>query len=160
MFIWGLLRDLMLDISEVREDELPKLAAPYQQLSPTDASVPNMRLVLSRNEDNPSHVVWAARRGGRLVGSLLAVTCEMLFGQCRSFMVVEDVVVDVSHRRTGVGAALLRTAEDYARTRNCSYIMLVTDSYREGAQHFYKLAGYQSDGFAAFKKALSDGVTE
>jgi GNAT superfamily N-acetyltransferase len=150
----------MLEISEVREDELPELAALYQQLSPTEASVPNMRLVLSRNEDDPSHVVWAARRGGRLVGSLLAVTCEMLFGQCRSFMVVEDVVVDVSHRRTGVGAALLRTAEDYAKTRNCSYIMLVTDTYREGAQRFYELAGYQSDGFTAFKKTLSDGATE
>ena len=89
----------MLEISEVRQDELPELAALFQQLSPTDASVPNMRLVLSKNEDNRSHVVWAARRGGRLVGSLLAVTCEMLFGQCRSFMVVEDVVVDVSHRQ-------------------------------------------------------------
>ena len=98
----------MLEISKAREDELPELAALYQQLTPTDASVPNMKLVLSRNEDNPNHVVGAARRDGRLVGSLLAVTCEMLFGPCRSFMVVEDVVVDVSHRphgtRDGVAA--------------------------------------------------------
>jgi hypothetical protein len=67
-----------------------------------------MRLVLSRNEDHPSHVVWAARRDGRLVGSLLAVTREMLLGPCRSFIMVEDVVVDVSHRphgtRDGVAA--------------------------------------------------------
>ena len=156
----GLSRDVMLEISEVREDELPELAALYQQFTPTDASVPNIRRILSRNQDNPSHVVWAARRDGQLVGSLLAVTCEMLFGPYRSFLVEEDVVVDVSHRRTGVGTAFLRTAEDYARTRNCSYIMLVTDTYREGARYFYELAGYQSDGFTAFKKTLPDGATE
>lgn len=146
----------MLEISEVRENELPELAALYQQLTPNDASVPNMKLVLSSNEDNPNHVVWAARRDGRLVESLIAVTCEMLLGPCRSFM----VVVDVLHRRTGVGTALLRTAEDYAKARNCSYIMLVTDTYRGDARHLYELAGYQSDGFTAFKKTLPDGATE
>ena len=105
---WDHSTDLMIEISEVREDKLPEVAALYQQLTPTDASVPNMRLVLSRNEDHPSHVVWAARRDGRLVGSLLAVTREMLLGPCRSFIMVEDVVVDLSHRphgtRDGVAA--------------------------------------------------------
>jgi len=38
--------------------------------------------------------------------------------------------------------------------------MLITDTYPEGAQRFYGLAGYQSDGFTAFKKTLPDGATE
>lgn len=150
----------MLEISEIREDELPVLAILYQQLTPNEASLSDMRRVLSRNASNPRHIVWAARRDGQLVGSLLAVTCEMLFGQCREFMVVEDVVVDTSHRRAGIGAALLSTAEDYAKARNCSYIMLITDTYRKAALHLYKSAGYQSDGFTAFKKPLLDGAIE
>ena len=62
--------------------------------------------------------------------------------------------------RTGLGTALLRTADDFVKARNCSCIMLVTDTYRGGARHLYELAGSQSDGCTAFKKTLPDGATE
>jgi GNAT superfamily N-acetyltransferase len=62
--------------------------------------------------------------------------------------------------RTGLGTALLRTADDFVKARNCSCIMLVTDTYRGGARHLYELAGYQSDGCTPFKKTLPDGATE
>lgn len=60
---------------------------------------------------------------------------------------------------TGVRAALLCTAEAYARTRNCSYIILVTETDRQGARYFYDSSGYQSDGVAGFKKTLPKGTT-
>jgi ribosomal protein S18 acetylase RimI-like enzyme len=81
---------------------------------------------------------------------LLAVICEMIFGQCKSFMVVEDVVVDEARRRTGIGVALMRYIEDYARKNNCAYIMLITDTDRVGSQKFYKRLGYNTDEYCAF----------
>ena len=69
-------------------------------------------------------------------------------------MVVEDVVVDEAHRRAGVGSALMRELEVYANRRQCRYIMLITDSDREGAQRFYGSLGYESSDHVAFKKAL------
>jgi hypothetical protein len=54
---------------------------------------------------------------------------------------------------------LLCTAEAYARTRNCSYIILVTETDRQGARYFYDSSGYQSDGVAGFKKTLPKGTT-
>ena len=94
---------------------LPELADLYQQLIPNEFSISKMKAVLNKHRNNPNHIVLAARVDGKLVGSLLAVICEMLFGQCKSFMVVEDVVVDEAHRRTGIGVALMHHIEDYAK---------------------------------------------
>ncbi len=143
-----------MNISPVTENDLESLAELYQQLLPNEISIPAMRKVLEKNRDNPNHMVIAAKIDGRLVGTLLAVVCEMLFGQCRSFMVIEDVVIDENNRRKGIGAAMIAYIEDYARKQDCSYIMLITDTDRKGSQTFYRSLGYQSDEFCAFKKKL------
>jgi ribosomal protein S18 acetylase RimI-like enzyme len=69
-------------------------------------------------------------------------------------MIIEDVVVDSEHRRDGVGTALMLEMEKLAVQRDCSYIMLITDEDRTGAQNFYKSLGYKSDSYKAFKKRL------
>ncbi len=143
-----------MDISPITENELPELTNLYQQLIPNEISIPKMKYVLNRHKENPNHVVLGAKIEGKLVGSLLAVMCEMLFGQCKSFMVVEDVVVDESYRKKGIGAALMHHIEGYAREKNCSYIMLITDTDRVGSQKFYKSLGFKTEEYCAFKKQL------
>lgn len=143
-----------MKIGRVTEADLPGLAALYQQLLPNDASVEKMREALGTIERNPNQVVLCAKVDGRIVGSLLAVACQMLFGQCRSFLVIEDMVVDAACRRQGVGTALMQEVERFARERNCSYLMLITDTDREGAQRFYQSLGYEADHYVGFKKAL------
>ncbi len=143
-----------MNISPVTEHDLPELAALYQQLLPNDFSIQKMQQVLGNNRQNPNHTVLIAKVDGKVVGSLLAMTCEMLFGQCKSFMVIEDVVVDQQHRRLGVGTALLRTIEGQARETGCAYIMLITESGQVDTRRFYQSNGYKTDEHCAFKKHL------
>jgi GNAT superfamily N-acetyltransferase len=82
-----------------------------------------MESVYERNKDNPNHIVLVSKENDKVVGTLLAVICEMYFGQCKSFMVVEDFVVDENHRNKGIGTALMSEIETLATKRNCSYIM-------------------------------------
>ncbi len=143
-----------MDISPITENELPELANLYQQLIPNEISIPKMKYVLNRHKENPNHVVLGAKIEGKLVGSLLAIMCEMLFGRCKSFMVVEDVVVDELYRKKGIGAALMQHIEGYAREKNCSYIMLITDTDRVGSQKFYKSLEFKTEEYCAFKKQI------
>jgi len=143
-----------MNISPVTEKDLPQLADLYQQLIPNEISIPKMKAILENNRDNANHLVLVAREYRKVVGSLLSVTCEMLFGQCKSFMVIEDVIVDEAHRRSGVGAALIQYIEMYAKNNNCSYIMLVTDTDRIESQQFYRALGYKTNEYCAFKKEL------
>jgi ribosomal protein S18 acetylase RimI-like enzyme len=143
-----------MNISEIEKEDLADLAILYQQLIPNEYSIPIMETVFSRNIDNPNHLIIGAKVNGDLVGTLLASTSEMLFGKCKSFMVIEDVVVDSTNRKKGIGNALMSYAEKYAKKQDCSYIMLITDRDRKGSQDFYKSPGYKTDTYCAFKKHI------
>ncbi len=143
-----------MEIAALQEGDLAELAQLYQQLLPNDISIARMRVAFERNRNNENHLILTAKLENRLVGTLLAVVCEMLFGQCKSFMVIEDVIVDEGQRRKGIGKALMRYAEKYARSRNCTYIMLITDADRLGSQEFYRSLGYATEEYKAFKKSL------
>ena len=143
-----------MEIAALQEGDLAELAQLYQQLLPNDISIARMRAAFERNRSNENHLILAAKLDNKLVGTLLAVVCEMLFGQCKSFMVIEDVIVDEGQRRKGIGKALMQYAEKYARSRNCTYIMLITDADRYGSQEFYRSLGYATEEYKAFKKSL------
>jgi len=141
-------------IAEIVERDLPELSGLYQQLQQHDASLERMAAALEIARRDVNHVILGASVDGVLVGTVLGVVCRMIFGQGRSFMVIEDVVVNQKHRRAGIGGALMRAMEKRAWERDCSYIMLVTDEDRAEARRFYDSLGYRSERYRAFKKSL------
>lgn len=70
----------------------------------------------------------------------------------RPFALIEYVVTDKSHRRTGAGKACLDYAKQLATQQNCYKIMLVTG--RPDAHPFYKACGYSKEGKTAFSQYL------
>lgn len=61
-----------------------------------------------------------------------------------SWLYVEQLWVDSSHRGTGLGSALLRAAEEEARRRECRGVWL--DTYSFQARPFYETHGYRLFG--------------
>ena len=87
----------------------------------------------------------------------MGIVCEELYGDCKPFMVIEDVVVQKDHRRSGIGSALMGALERCAVERNCNYIIFVTESERKEAHRFYESLGYNSHAYQGFKKYLRKG---
>jgi len=143
-----------VEIGRLTEADLPALAGLYKQFWGEDYCLEKMRETFRRLKGRPDYIFLAAKDDRGLVGSVLGIVCEELYGQYVPFMVVEDVIVDYEHRKSGIGAALLQYIEEHARNQNCSYIMLITDKDRVGSQMFYKSLGYKTDEYCAFKKHL------
>ncbi|HJO95995.1 MAG TPA: GNAT family N-acetyltransferase [Victivallales bacterium] len=143
-----------MKITTINDKDLAELAGLYQQLQPNEQSIEKMKDALVHIRRNPNQIILGAKIEGNLIGTLLGVTCQMLFGQCKSFMVIEDVVVSNNYRRNGIGRALMKAIEKKAMELNCSYIMLITDHDRVNAHRFYESLGYKSDHYKAFKKSL------
>lgn len=57
---------------------------------------------------------------------------------------VEDLVVDESFRRFGVGKALLRAGEDWAQRNHAEQVVLTVWQGNQVAETFYKHFGYQA----------------
>jgi len=87
-------------------------------------------------------VVWheqrheiAAREGDDVVG---AVTIRI----AASLAHVERIVVDASHRRQGIGSALLERACDIANYYNCHKMTVMVPHAIGAAQAFFEANGY------------------
>jgi ribosomal protein S18 acetylase RimI-like enzyme len=62
----------------------------------------------------------------------------------RRYAFVENVTVRGAHRRRGIGRALMRKAEAWARTKGATSIELSVYAFNRAAQAFYRRLGYET----------------
>jgi GNAT superfamily N-acetyltransferase len=123
-------------VDDPRLEVLPQRLAELQR-SPTAAL-----LVVDDERDD----------GHGLLGTVFVVLCpDAMFGR-QPFAVVENIVVDARARGQGVGALLLAEAERFCLAADCSKIMLLSATEREGAHRFFERAGYAADRKRGFVK--------
>lgn len=126
------LATLLALLSQLHEDEPP--AEPDARLAET------FELML----DTPGRVVLLAERGRLAVGTLDLLVAANLTRGGRPWAAIENFVVERSHRRQGVGGALLGAAVEIARGAGAFKLQLVSHARREAAH-----AAYESHGFDA-----------
>jgi len=105
-------------------------------------------------KDNPNYIILCAKESDKIIGSVLGVVCNELFGNCLPFMVVEDVVVLTSHRRKGIARQLMIKLEEYAKQFKCSMIIFVSSEHRIGAHKLYESLGYGIDRVNGYRKRI------
>ena len=140
-------------IREIRESELSDLLRLYEHLNKSDAPLPGADVVNS---------VWAAIQGnpdlkyfGVFADNALVSSCALsiipnLTRGCRPYGVIENVVTAPAFRRKGLGRAVLRHAMEYAWSRGCYKVMLLTGSKKEEMYRFYESAGFDRHAKQAF----------
>lgn len=145
----------MLTIQKIEMEHLPELATLYEELSGEKTNLSKMKETYLKLLHNESYELLGAIYNGKLAGSVMGIYCEDLIGECRPFMVIENVVVSSSVRRQGVGRKLMNRLEELARSRDCSYIILVSGPARAEAHQMYESLGYNQDEMVrGFRKYL------
>ena len=141
------------DIRPAKSADLPGILALYRQLNPGD---PVLDLAAAET-------VWAALLSSGLTTPFVADMAGLLVSSCtlaivpnlsrgaRPYGVIENVVTDADHRRTGLGRAVLHAALDKAWNANCYKVLLATGSRREATLSFYEGAGFQRGGKTYFE---------
>ena len=94
--------------------------------------------ILSRRDQ---HFV-VAEVDGHLVGWLHAAISEYV--ESGAFVVIGGLVVDRSHRRRGIGRALMNHAEEWAQKQGCSIVRLWSSAARSASHQFYERLGYRN----------------
>ena len=143
-----------MEIGLIRESELADLASLQKELINEEPNLAKIHQLFSMILLDPNYHVLGARKEGHLVGSLVAIVCHDLFGECIPYMIVENVIVAEEARKQGIGTGLMEKAEAIARERGCRYIMLVSAAERTKAMEFYHGLGYDSENYRGFKKIL------
>ncbi len=145
----------MIEIGPIDKSELGQLAELYNELGSAATSPEKLAEVFARIEGSGDYIVLAAREAGELVGSAVGIICQAIIGQCRPFMIIENIVVSPGRRREGIATMLMGELETIAAQRDCNLIMFVSAVERQDAHEFYASLGYRADAFKGFKKFLT-----
>ena len=143
-----------MNITDLEEIDLPALVLLYKGFWGEESSVDKMKSTFSKLKNNPDYIFLAAHCDDQLVGSVMGIICHELYGECKPFMVVEDLVVDKNTRRKGIGSLLMNSIEQKAKERDCCHIILVTETNRHDACQFYESLGFDPEKNKGFKKKL------
>ena len=122
---------------EVTPELVDAVAALVPQLS--SSSPPPDATALAEIVASPATVLFVARRGGAVVGTLTLVLFRIPTG-VRA--IIEDVVVDGSARGGGIGEALTHAALDRARAAGAKTVDLTSRPSREAANRLYQRLGF------------------
>lgn len=78
----------------------------------------------------------------KLVGTCTVNLCANLSWSCRPYAIIENVIVDKSHRNKGVGKAILEYSKAFARRSDCYKVALMTGSKDPATHRFYESSGF------------------
>lgn len=143
-----------MEIRDLNIDDIPQLALLYKQFWNEDSDIKKMQEQFSRLAQNSAYILLGAINGNVLVGSIMGIVCEELYGNCKPFLVVENMVVDSNVRKKGIGKALFTEMERNAREKECTQIILVTEANRLDACAFYETMGFHPTTNRGYKKKL------
>lgn len=142
-----------MKIRKLEKNDMKRLAGLYEQFWHETSDVSKMEAQFDVLERENSHIILGAEEEGVLIGSVMGVICKELYGDCRPFLVIENMIVDGAGRRKGVGSALLSEMEKQAKERYCTQMILVTEIERHDACGFYEAFGFQNNN-KGYKKKL------
>ncbi len=144
-----------MEIYKLRFEDLKGLKLLYENAF--DGSSTDYELMIdtfNKISNSPNYIVLCARIDDKIVGSVMGVVCNELFGKCRPFMVVENVAVLNDYRRRGIAKQIMLRLEEEASIYDCSMILFVSSEHREGAHKLYESLGYGQDKVNGYRKRL------
>lgn len=142
-----------MEIRNMMRTDLPQLAVLYQQFWNEHSDLLLMQNQFDKLSKDERYILLSAVMDDKLVGSVMGVVCQELYGNCKPFLVLENMVVDQGARRKGIGKSLLSRLEEIAKSRYCAQIILVTELERADACLFYEACGFQTNN-KGYKKKL------
>ena len=120
------------DLNTIVQKQVSEL---YKQLN-SNIEQRSLQQIL-KNENNV--IMTVCRDQNKIIGIALLATYKVISGHRG---MVEDVVVDTSHRGKGIGRKLMEKLLEEAKNRNLNEILLFTGHHRLPAINLYKSLGF------------------
>ena len=112
-----------------------------KSLRPNESEV----LLIQNNLSKLGGGVLVAELNNKIVGTCTLAICPNLSWSGRPYAMIENIIVNSSYKRQGIGTALLQKAESMAKKANCYKVALMTGVNRAESIKFYESAGFSGN---------------
>lgn len=135
-------------IEKLKEKDISELLELYKALVPFESSLQKAAKTYEEMQENENYLLLVAKEENEIVGSMLGICCK---GLTMPFLVIEDVIVKDGLREKGIGRKLMQSLDEFAKSKECTYSILVSSAFRTGAHRFYEKVGF-TDSVVGFRK--------
>ena len=129
-------------IQHMKRSDLVQIRYLYQELIPEGVSMEVLERQYDATAKRPEYRLLVAKQGEKVLGTAIGIVCQALDAP---FLVIENVIVDSTCRKQGVGRKIFAALDDFAKENNCQYALLVSSGFRKEAHRFYEAMGYTED---------------
>jgi GNAT superfamily N-acetyltransferase len=142
--------DTAISIRRCRADDLPAvfdLLIQLQEAAPTveELSLETVRRLFGEMEGSPAFYANLVAIGeGRVCGFVSVICYKTLYHEGGTAL-INELVVDRSCRRAGVGRALIGAAREVAAERGMDELEVATEGFNRDAQAFYRRCGFDQE---------------
>jgi ribosomal protein S18 acetylase RimI-like enzyme len=150
-------RDELL-IRKAQATDLPDLVHLLAQMHDEEPPNPHdERVTKAFREilDSPGRALLVAIADRQTVGTLDLLIVPNLSHGGQPWATIENVIVDESHRRRGIGGFLLEAATELAESVGCYKLQLVSHAKRDAAHALYRHADFNAP-VAGYRRYLKE----
>ena len=148
-----------MKIRTLEKSDMKRLADLYRQFWNEQSDVEKMELQFDAIQRENSHLLLGAEQDGLLIGSVMGVICKELYGDCRPFLVIENMIVDDLDGGKALAVRCCQSWKKRARERHCTQMILVTEIERQDACGFYESFGFQKNNKGIQEKIMTGIIT-
>jgi len=140
-------------IRQAAEKDLPGILFLYKHLFPeenyTDPGEYQEEWSTILNQEGICYFV--GEENGKIVAVCNIAVIPNIARNRRPYGVIENVITHPDMRRQGYGKGVVKKAIEYARSRNCYKVMLLSGSTRNSAHQFYEQIGFDGNSKKGFE---------
>ncbi|GIO90953.1 MULTISPECIES: GNAT family N-acetyltransferase [Paenibacillus] len=140
----------------VTTEDAAVLSALFTEFVGKESDIEAMKQQIERLSAKPEYYVAGAYRNEKLVGTAMGIVCIDLVGNCKPFLLIENVVVSPDAQGKGVGKGLMQELQRFAEEHQCNYMILASSNERADAHRFYESIGF-AGAKRGFMKTLNAG---
>lgn len=143
---------MQITVTKAAYEDLPEIAALYEELLGERQPLRLIEQNFAQIDQNEQYCVLVAKDENQTVlGTAMCIACFSWTECCRSFLVIENVVVSDRCRGMGIGKQLFSEIDRIAEENGYSYAILVSSAFRKSAHRFYEAVGY-TESVKGFRK--------
>ena len=130
-----------------RYEDLAAIQRLYRELRPQDPELPAEEASVRWREviGQPHLRVVVAEAGDTLASTCMLAVIANLASGGRPFALIEHVVTLSEFQGRGLARAVMNYALDFAWSRDCCKVMLLSGAKRSDAHRFYESLGFSGD---------------
>jgi len=141
-------------IRQAERSDKDQLSELYRMLVPNSKKMIVYEDQIETLQRDSNNFLLVYEENGEILGTVTMNICMQALHGFRPYGVVENIIVHENHRNRNIGQKLLQFVEDYCKSVDCHRIMLLSNSTRVKAHHFFEKEGYSGSVSKGFKKYL------